>query len=245
MKAFKNYLLVFVAIFSWAFSSCSSQIAGTVRNGGAAGFNVNTRIEPRTADFIRTFLSFSGPEAKNQEILNGETIGKSMAAAPGMGKVALENTGPAAIKGTVELVKVEDFLAVAGRNKRFITYTEAAENRPGQGSIIVSIDRETAPAVIALLSADAVAYLSALMAPAATGEVLSRHEYLFIVGSFYGQAIADEIIAAKINASIDFPGRIINIRGGTSSGRRAEFQIPLIDLLVLEKPLVWEVSWEK
>jgi len=34
-----------------------------------------------------------------------------------------------------------------------------------------------------------------------------------------------------------------SVRGGTFSGRRAEFSIPLVDILVMETPLSYEVVW--
>jgi hypothetical protein len=83
------------------------------------------------------------------------------------------------------------------------------------------------------------------MAPLATGEVLSRAEYLDLVASVYGRPVADEIAGGRIRASIDFPGPVGAVRGGTFSGKRAEFDIPLLDLLVLEQPLNCEVTWNQ
>jgi hypothetical protein len=87
-------------------------------------------------------------------------------------------------------------------------------------------------------------YLSALMAPIATGEALTKPEYLALVTSVYGKAIADEISSSSIRASVNFPGAIQRIKGGTYSGRRADFDIPLLDILVLETPLSYEVVWK-
>jgi hypothetical protein len=55
--------------------------------------------------------------------------------------------------------------------------------------------------------------------------------------------VADEIAAAKIRAFIDFPGPINAVKGGTYTGRRAVFEVPLLDLLVLETPLNYEIRW--
>jgi hypothetical protein len=81
------------------------------------------------------------------------------------------------------------------------------------------------------------------MAPVATGESLTKGEYLALVGSIYGKGVADEITAAKIHAFIDFPGPISSVRGGAYTGRRAVFEVPLLDLLVLESPLNYEIRW--
>jgi hypothetical protein len=82
------------------------------------------------------------------------------------------------------------------------------------------------------------------MAPIATGEAMTRSEYLALVASVYGKAIADEIASSSIRASVNFPGTIQRIKGGNFSGRRADFDIPLLDILVLETPLSYEVVWK-
>jgi hypothetical protein len=72
---------------------------------------------------------------------------------------------------------------------------------------------------------------------------LRKRDYIALVASVYGKGIADEISQASIRASIEFPGTVLSARGGTFSGRRAEFTIPLVDVLVLETPLRYEVIW--
>jgi hypothetical protein len=64
-----------------------------------------------------------------------------------------------------------------------------------------------------------------------------------LITSFYNKAISDEIASSTIRASITFPGNITGVRGGSFSGRRADFNIQLLDFLVLENPLVYEVYW--
>ncbi|MDR2619096.1 MAG: hypothetical protein LBC62_09525 [Treponema sp.] len=226
-------------VFGLACFSCSARIDGTVREGGQADLAVRTALEPRMSALIRSFQAAlgSGPA---ELILDGPAIGRSMAAAPGIGSVSLKNSGPAALEGDIKVAHAGDFLSAG--EKKFITFTEISGGVPS-GSIVIALDRETAPEVIALLSADAVDYLSALMAPAATGEILSRQEYLELVASLYGKAVADEISSARIRAYLDFPGPVVSVRSGTASGRRAEFEVPLLDLLVLDRPLRYEVNW--
>jgi hypothetical protein len=86
-------------------------------------------------------------------------------------------------------------------------------------------------------------YLSALMAPVVLGEYMSSGEYLSLISMVYGRPLADEIAEARIKASIEFPRPVTSVSGGSSSGKRAEFDIPLLDILVLERPLRYEVYW--
>jgi hypothetical protein len=98
--------------------------------------------------------------------------------------------------------------------------------------------------MLAFISPDIVAYLKALMGPLATGEAMSKQEYLELIASIYGSGIADEIKGAFLHINIDFPGPVQSVKGGTFSGKRVEFAIPLVDILVLEKPLSYEVVWK-
>jgi len=239
--------ILIVALFILVFMvSCSARINGILREGGSADLSIQASLEPRMTLLIRSFKAMMGNSGSDL-ILDGPSISRSMAASPGVASAALTNTGPAALEGRVVIRKVEDFLSPV-KEKRFISYWEGVEAERASGRIIVSLDRETAPELIALLSPEAVEYLSALMAPAVIGEDISKPEYLKLVSSLYGSAIADEIRNAKIQVSIGFPGTITTIRGGTasgSSGRQAQFELPLLDLLVLERPLTWEVSWQR
>jgi hypothetical protein len=163
-----------------------------------------------------------------------------MAAAPGIASVAFRNTGPAALEGPVSISRIGDFLAPGGKSG-FISF----EQSPGAsgGRCTISLNREAGPEILSLMSPEISDYLSALMAPLATGEELGQAEYLGLVSTVYGKPISDEIARSSIQASIEFPGPISLVRGGTWSGNKAEFTVPLPDLLVLDTPLSYEVVW--
>jgi hypothetical protein len=164
-----------------------------------------------------------------------------MAAAPGILSAELENTGSDGIAGTIRVSRLDALFALAGapERKRFITL----ETEGRVGRLLVLLDREMAPQLLAMISADVRDYLSALFAPAATGDPLSKAEYLELVGDIYGKALADEIAAAEIAVTIGFPGPIRSVKGGTFQGSSAFFTVALTDILVLENPLEYEVVW--
>jgi hypothetical protein len=164
-----------------------------------------------------------------------------MAAAPGIAGVSFTNTGPSAIEGPIKISRMDEFLALPGNQgeNQFIVY----EQTPSGGRLTLSLDRNSGPKVLALISREVADYLSVLMAPVSTGESLTKGEYLSLVTSIYGKGIADEITGAKIRAFIDFPGPINAVQGGTYTGKRAAFEVPLLDILVLETPLNYEIRW--
>ena len=240
MKFIQNLcILLFLPLFIMFFS-CSARIDGTVAEGGAAEITLKTSLEPRTAAIIQSLQGFLGDTAGGP-ILDGPAIGRSMAAAPGIKSVSLENTGPAALDGLISVSNVGDFLATAGSENRFVTYTEG--QAAGSSSVVISLDKKIAPQIISRLSPEAEGYLSALMAPAVLGEDMAEQEYLGLLTMVYGRAMADEVAAARILASIEFPRPVTSVQGGNAAGRRAEFEVPLLDILVLERPLRYEVKW--
>ena len=242
MKRFLSFktIFLFLGLFC-SLISCASRIEGSLAADGTAVMFVSMRLEPRMTTLIRS-LSDAGGQSGGP-VLDGPAIARSMSNAPGVAAAVLRNTGEAAVEGQVRISRIGEFLSVAesGRNARrgFITFMQDS----GGGRCIINIDRQNGPAILELLSPEISDYLNALMAPLATGEELNKTEYLDLVTSFYNRTIRDEIAYSRIRASIDFPGNITGIRGGTYSGRRAEFDIPLLDLLVAETPLTYEVTW--
>ena len=225
-----------LAAILFALFSCSARIEGELFKGGAAELRLQASLEPMTAALIKSMRSFMGDNSASP-LVDSQALSRSMAALPGIGAISLKNTSPSSISGTVSLVSIVNFLSTAG-GRRLVTYTEGQNS-----SITINLDRESAPALISHLSPEAEDYLAALMAPAILGETSTRQEYLDLIAMVYGRPLADEIAGARVLVSIDFPRTVTAVKGGTARGKRAEFELPLTDILVLERPLQFSVSW--
>ncbi|MDR0602139.1 MAG: hypothetical protein LBG42_07120 [Treponema sp.] len=222
------------------FVSCTAGVQGRLAADGSGEFAVSTSLEPRTAALIRSLKTMGGSSAGTEAILDGEGIARSMSSAPGVRSVSFRNTGSRSIEGPLSISRIGDFLAPAGGKGGFITLEQGAG---GVSRLAVVMNRASAPEILSLVSAEVSDYLAALMAPLVTGEELTKTEYLSLVASIYGQGTADEIARGTIQAAVDFPGQVNSVRGGSRSGKRAEFTVPLLDVLVLETPLSYEVTW--
>jgi len=216
-------------------SSCASQLKGVVSADSSAVFSSEISLKPRMMSMIRSFNSAAGQN--NNIILNGAELSRGMSI-DGITSVLLVNTAPAAVKGDIRVIDINRFFT-AGNDLKFI---EFEQNQNG-GSCRINININNSPEIMEKFSPEVSDYLNALMAPIATGEKLSKSEYLNVVSSFYNRALRDEIAGSRIQASIEFPGVISSAKGAAYSGRKAEFDIPLVDLLVLETPLIYEVNW--
>jgi len=230
----KRLMLLF-CLCSALLLSCEARIDGSLAADGSASLTVNMSLYTRMASMIQNLFSAAGQQG---HVLESSSIARSMSDAPGISSVTLRNTSPSAINGQILISQISDFLSAAGE-QGFITY----ERRGSGGRCQINIDRNNGSTILELLSPQITDYLNALMAPVVTEDEISKSEYLELVSSFYNRTIADEIVRSNIRASIDFPGSVTSANGGTFSGRRAVFVIPLLDLLVLETPLRYEVTW--
>ena len=231
--------VLFLVFFPF-FVSCAARVSGSLLADGQADMNISASLEPRMTMLITGLAAASGTVQPGAALLSGPSISASMSAAPGVASVSLVNTTPSAIEGPVKISQLGDFLAHGNANDFFSFEQSSAEKN---GRCAIDFNLASGPEILSLISPEINDYLDALMAPIATGEELTKTEYLTVVGSVYGRGIADEISQAIIHVSIDFPGLVQSARGGTFSGRKAEFNIPLLDLLVLEAPFRYEVTW--
>jgi hypothetical protein len=237
--------LVFLLLTGFlVFSGCSARINGALKKGGSAELSLQAAMEKRIAAFIRGLSGFTGART-DAPIPDAGLITLSLSGAPGIERASLKNTGPESFGGVIKISRIDEFLAVSGgKGRRFITLEESKSG----GRLTVNLDFESAVAILPLLSEEIRDYLTVMLAPVALGEKQSKADYLKDVALFLGRAdgpvIAAEIAAARIKISVDFPGSLTAVEGGIFSGRRAEFSLSLLDLLVLDTPLRYEARWQ-
>jgi len=234
MKIF-CFIKVSIILLCFGLSSCATRIDAALASDGSLAMNVSTSLQPRITALVQRMFSLGGQDGL---VLNGAEIAQSMSNAPGVTSVSFRNVASAAIDGQIRISQINDFLAAAGETT-FITFEQGTSG----GRCEININRNNGPVIIVLFSPVIADYLNAFMAPIVTGDELTTDEYIELVSSFYNQAISDEIAASRIRLAVDFPGSVTSVRGGTFSGNRASFDIPLVELLVLETPMVFEVRW--
>jgi len=215
--------------------SCSAKINGSVSHDGSAVFSVEMSLGQRISSMIRSLNSAGGQDEGT--ILDAQALNLALTK-EGISTASFRNTGPAAVDGQIRISNINEFLYTP-ETGRFFSFEQGQTS----GSCRISINIENGPAFVKLLSPEISDYLDALMAPVSTGEVMNKSEYLDLITTFYNRNISNEIANSRILASIEFPAVISGVRGGTFNRRTAEFDILLLDFLVLETPLIFEVTW--
>jgi hypothetical protein len=233
-----------VAVIGAVLCSCSAKIDGVLQSGGAGSFTVSVTFSPKMEELVASLSKNKnkGNASSNKTALDAASISESLKQAPGIASVDLKNSGSRTIQGVVKINDVGSLLSApleGGGYIRLVQYEESSTS----GRITFSLDRDSGSKVLAFLSEDISDYLTTLFAPIASGEKMSDEEYLAEVNKWYPGGLADEIKSAKINVRVKFPGKINRIKGGEFQGDEAVFDVSLLDILVLEKPFVWEVQW--
>ncbi|MDR0683817.1 MAG: hypothetical protein LBF83_01630 [Spirochaetaceae bacterium] len=244
---YKASLLCLGALFTFLILtvcvSCGARLDGEIHSDSRAEFTLKSALLPNMERLLTSLSEKGGGPVFDAALLN-----RSFAAIQGVEASALRNTGQGGLEGGIVISSMARFLNSAadtvsqktgGKKFSAIVWEHSASG----GSLTIDLNINNGQELLLLVSPDLVDYLSALMAPIVTGEVIGRDAYLELVASVYGKAIADEIRGANFLLNLDFPGPVESVKGGTGKGSHAKFTIPLTDLLVLDAPLRYEVRW--
>jgi hypothetical protein len=230
-------------VLAAALASCSGEISGVLRKDGSADIQARSALLPSVTALVG---AVSGGGATT---LDAKTISASFSSARGIEKADFRNTTPSSVGGVISVSHVNEFLR--GQNSRLIEYTQDGSG----GRLAISLDRTNAPGIVRLLSPDIADYLSCLMAPCSSQDwqfITTKTEYLRQIKATYntlrgnkglGNTLASDLRNAVVRLSLELPGTVASAKGGSFSGKRASFEVPVLDLLVLEKPITYEVLW--
>lgn len=217
-----------------SLSACSFSMVATLRSDQQVDLSYTGAIKPKVA----ALLSDLGGTAKSSDrpLISAASVTASLQKIPELSQIVAKNQVPQGLEGRLRVANPEKL------SQRFPFVTQ----KLGSGASLFSLtlSRETTPQLLSLFTAEVRDYLDALMAPIASGEKQTSGEYLALLTSVYGKTIAQEIESSLISLEIQVPGTITQVIGGTWTGNRAVFNIPLVDLLVMQKPLVYQISWK-
>lgn len=150
--------------------------------------------------------------------------------------VAYTGTNQLALSGT--LAAPEKQLTVTGDSgikiANFVTCTSS--------SLTLLLSPDTIQELQADLPEDAGYVLDLFMAPVLTGEEMTTTEYKELIASVYGDELAKELAAAKINIRL-YPPEGKKVKKAVTPSGSSDFSIPLIDFLTLRTTKLYSISW--
>jgi hypothetical protein len=222
------------AAFVFAAAGCDAKLDAQLYRGGKAEIAISAGLGDVCTALVKRLTGGDVP-ARSQ--LDAAVLSENFNAVNGVASARFTQKTQGAVEGRLVVSSFAEIFAFAGGNA--VVWEESAAG----GSFSVTLDRRHTQEFITNISAELAGYLSTIMAPIATGEELTKSEYLDEVTAIWGKPLADEISESRFVLSLTAPTPIRSAQGGNRSGRTAYFDIPLVDLLVLESPLVYKISW--
>lgn len=227
----------FVVFLAGILSACSIRFDARVAPDAAADVDLKVAVSPRTSMLIANLSGGGG------NVLDSAALARALKTAPGVRSVALRNTDTRSISGTLSITDLSAFLAPGAGAVAARPLVSFEKDPAGGGRLTVFIDRPAMSAALTVLPPEIYDYLTALLAPAATGEELARDEYLALVASLYGESISKEIAASRLSFTAELPAAARSAKGGKINGRKVEYELQLLDLLLLERPIALDAVW--
>lgn len=235
-----------ISVFASLLTGCSARMDITLMADGAAHSVVDVAFQEH---FMRVLANLSG--MSDEVILDPEAINRALAQAPGIVSSSLGTVSGSQLQGDVRAHDFNALFAQTGSERlrgleapASVEWREAKSGVKRAGSVTFSLDRHNAPIFVSTLSPDIVDYLTALMAPLASGEEMDKSEYLDSVEALYGPGVAQEIREGRMILTLAVPGKISKASKGSYSGNKLIWELPLLDILVLESPLSLQFEWQ-
>lgn len=233
----KHYLAIALCIL--VFASCSARQEIFLASDGSARLSFRVELSDYLYDYIEGLGSLNRKSFDKNDPFGvpkiREEIGKV-----GQVKVSRLNAiSPKVLEGEFTCTDVEAF-AKADADDRgigIVSFTTSGNKK----TLSISISRET------LLASKALApvrenELFQMFGPF-ENEGMSEDEYLEMMEWVLTGDGAKMIKTSFVDLEIVVPSSVLSQKGGTVKGRVVTFRIPLIDLLLLNEPLLYTVTY--
>lgn len=183
----KKLFFCFATVFSILLTSCGCDIILKPAADGAE-FTILLSFEKAFTD---TFSALFPPDNENQLLFDEAQI-KQTLETTGFEKVSVKNTSQNSLHISGKINKNGENPAVGSGIVEFAD----------SGNIRLSFSAETLQKLYELLPFELKSYIDMLMAPSFTGEEISDEEYLDLVGTVYGEKVADELKDASVRFTV-------------------------------------------
>jgi hypothetical protein len=223
-------------------AGCSGDIAASLRADGGARVSVQAEVPAQLAAKFRKLAQSTSGEAgeANAPLFDADAIKKAAADRPWMRVVSLSRPSPESIKAEFDVLGMDKLAAskdLAGTG--FLTVSKGS----GWAELRIRLDRGSAAAAAKLFPGIDPYLMEALSPPALEEDPVTAAEYRTMLKSVLGDKAMPAMEAAAIAISLAAPGKVLESTGGTLEGSVLKARIPIIDALVLEKPIEIRLRW--
>jgi len=223
-----------------ALTACAGSLAATLRPDGSAALSIQAEIPAPLAARFRALSGGGRKDAKPLPLFDEGAIRESVAKRPYLTITSLSAPSLDSLRAEIAIRKVAD-LAEAEEIKKsgLLSLTSG----PGWTELRIHLERDGASASIALFPGIDPYLIDALSPPALEDEPLSADEYRMNLRTILASAMP-AMETAALTVSLAAPGAVLSSGGGSLAGNVLTARIPIIDALVLDKPIEFWIRWK-
>jgi hypothetical protein len=237
-----RFLFLFVPIFfGLIFSSCSGNYTVLLGDNNNADISFNTNVDSATLTAVTDKLkSLSSSDIKNEQVSFFDQIQftKGLNSLKGVNDVSVKKETQDRISGSFsisDLTKLEP----SNSSTKLFTIT----HYQGKKTLIFTLTKSNAKTAFQLFPGINASLIDALSPPALYEDELTQDEYRQNLLLFFGKNHISAVDTSKYTITLIIPGHILSSSGLSVSGNKATCTFSLLDLLVLNKPIQFQITW--
>jgi len=222
-------------------ASCAVNQTLVIADDGSGSLATHAEVSPLLRDYLASLADLSGNPGplKEGRVFDAEAIRKDFQSRPGIVVQKAATPTPASLDlelgfdSLQDVVRIQDALANAGA---FII-VDAGDRR----TLLLHLDRATYGQLASLFPPLRDPLLSQL-GPQGTGPV-TEADYLSMIRFSIGDDAPRLLKKSFIILTVQPQGEIISQSGGTLNGNSVVFRIPVLRVVVLDRPLDYSVTF--
>ncbi len=228
------------AILLAALSSCAAGLSLAVNPDGSGTLAVDARIPDAAAARLRSYAAAGTPGSAPTAPLFDTAAVRRETARRGLAAVSVETPTPNRFRGSFSFRSLADLAADPELAESGIL---RVGSKDGVTALSFRLSRDNARSLPLLFPGLDPYVLEALSPPALDPYPVSASEYREMLQALLGTAALGELDSAEIRVQVRAPGPVLRHSGGAVSDRTFTAVLRLMDILVLEKPLEFSVTW--
>ncbi len=238
----KGFCLFFVILIILIFTTCTIKQEVELEKDGSGRVDFYIEIERFFLDYLLDMAELTGELELNEQstIFDIEKIRAALSKKPGVVVTRLVSPAPEVVEGSFTFRNIEEVF----NNEALLTRARVIgfSQEAGVKSLKLHLDRgnfEHIYSLFPILANPVVESFGPL-----ENEGTSEKEYLEMMEFALGEEGPEGIRNSFINLDIKVNGRLLCQSGGTINKGGVSFQIPLIRVLLLDKPLDYSITFD-
>lgn len=235
-------MLLLSVLFLPLFFSCTMENRAILEGDGSGEFTFNVTMKPFLVDYIKEMSDLAGGanQLPGGAIFDLPKIKEDLEKKPGIKVTSLSTPNPSSLTGTFTFKDIEAVF----ESEKLLTETGVVSfsRAGGENRLSLRVSRENFSQIAELFPQDSRAFID--MFGPQENDNITKDEYLEMMEFAMGENAPPAIRQGKIDLTVQVKGNIISQKGGTIRGNSVVFSIPLLDALLLQKPLDYSIVFK-